>query len=226
MHGKRYNKSKAEIDPKKTYSLAEAVELVKKTANVKFDATVELHFKLGIDPKKGEEQVRGTLVLPNAFGKSKKIIAFVDSNQEKEAKDAGADIVGGEELIAEIAKSGKINFEVAVATPSMMPKLAKVARILGPKGLMPNPKTETVSANIKKIIEELKRGKIAYKNDDGGNIHLAVGKISFESGKLMANAQTAIDAIKKSKPASSKGTYIKTLGFNATMGPSIKLQTA
>ncbi|MEK9158706.1 MAG: 50S ribosomal protein L1, partial [Patescibacteria group bacterium] len=149
MHGKRYNKSKAEIDPKKTYSLAEAVELVKKTANVKFDATVELHFKLGIDPKKGEEQVRGTLVLPNAFGKSKKIIAFVDSNQEKEAKDAGADIVGGEELIAEIAKSGKINFEVAVATPSMMPKLAKVARILGPKGLMPNPKTETVSANIK-----------------------------------------------------------------------------
>jgi len=181
MRSKRYNKSKAEIDPKKTYSLAEAVELIKKTANVKFDATVELHFKLGIDPKKGEEQVRGTLVLPNAFGKSKKIIAFVESNQEKDAKDAGADIVGGEEIIAEIAKHGKIDFEVAVATPSMMPKLAKIAKILGPKGLMPNPKTETVSANIKKVIEELKRGKIAYKNDDGGNIHLAVGKISFES---------------------------------------------
>ncbi len=226
MRSKRYNKSKAEIDAKKTYSLAEAMELVKKTANVKFDATVELHFKLGIDPKKGEEQVRGTMVLPNAFGKSKKIIAFVDSNQEKDAKDAGADIVGGEEIIAEIAKSGKIDFEVAVATPSMMPKLAKIARILGPKGLMPNPKTETVSANIKKIIEELKRGKIAYKNDDGGNIHLAVGKISFENDKLIANAQTAIDAIKKNKPASSKGTYIKTLGLNATMGPSIKLQTA
>lgn len=226
MRSKRYTKSKAEIDSKKTYSLAEAVELVKKTANVKFDATVELHFKLGIDPKKGEEQVRGTLVLPNAFGKSKKIIAFVDSNQEKDAKDAGADIVGGEELIAEIIKSGKIDFEVAVATPVMMPKLAKIARILGPKGLMPNPKTETVSANIKKIIEELKKGKIAYKNDDGGNIHLAVGKVSFENDKLIANAQTAIDAIKKSKPASSKGTYFKNLGLNATMGPSIKLQTA
>jgi len=226
MRSKRYQKIKSSYDIKKTYSLDEAIKIVKKTAGVKFDATVELHLKLGINPKKGEEQVRSTLVLPYSFGKAKKIIAFVETGKEDEAKLAGADIVGGEELIGEIAKTGKIDFEVAIATPTMMPRLAKIAKILGPKGLMPNPKTETVSPNIKKMIEELKKGKLAFKNDDGGNIHIAIGKISFETEKIKANLETVLDAIKKIKPASSKGIYLKTIVLTSTMGPAIKIQAA
>ncbi|HBV58267.1 MAG TPA: 50S ribosomal protein L1 [Candidatus Magasanikbacteria bacterium] len=223
MRSKRYLKFKSVADTKKKYSLAEAVEAVKKTAGVKFDATVEMHVCLGIDPKKGEEQVRGTIVLPHAFGKSKIVAAFVPSGKEDEAKAAGADLVGGEELIEEIAKSNKINFDVAVALPAMMPKLAKIAKILGPKGLMPNPKTETVGPDIKKLVGELKKGKMSFKNDDTGNIHLAVGKISFDSAKLTENAQAALDAIIKGKPISSKGTYLKTVVLTSTMGPAIKL---
>lgn len=224
MKSKRYNKYKAKVDSKKSYSLTEAVEVTKQTAGVKFDATVEMHFHLGIDPKKGEEQVRGTIVFPHAFGKGKKIAAFVESAKEAEAKAAGADLVGGEELIDEIAKSGKMDFAIAIATPAMMPKLAKIARILGPKGLMPNPKTETVTTNLKKTIDELKKGKLAFKNDDSGNVHLAVGKASFDSAKLQENIQVALDIIKKAKPASSKGTYLKTVVLTTTMGPSIKIQ--
>lgn len=224
MRSKRYLKLKKQVDSKKTYPLAEAIELLKKTSGVKFDATVEMHFHLGIDPKKGEEQVRGTMVLPHSFGKGKVIAAFVESGKEAEAKAAGAQLVGGEELIDEIAKSGKMNFEVAVATPSMMPKLAKIARILGPKGLMPNPKTETVTTDLKKTIGELSKGKISFKNDDGGNLHLAVGKVSFDSQKLMENAQVIMKMVKKTKPASSKGAYIKTLVLTSTMGPAIKVQ--
>lgn len=214
---------KSKIDSKKRYSVEEAAELVKQTSGVKFDATIELHLNLGINPKKGEEQVRGTLVLPHAFGKSKKVAAFVESGKEDEARSAGADLVGGEELIAEIAKTSKIDFEVAVATPAMMPKLAKIAKILGPKGLMPNPKTETVGPNIKKMIGELKKGKIAFKNDDGGNIHLAVGKASFPKEKLLENLRLALETIKKAKPASSKGTYLENVVLTSTMGPAIKL---
>lgn len=224
MRSKRYLKLKKQVDNKKAYGLTEAVELLKKTAGVKFDATVEMHFHLGIDPKKGEEQVRGTLVLPHSFGTGKVIAAFVDSGKEAEAKAAGAQLVGGEELIDEIAKTGKMNFEVAIATPSMMPKLAKIARILGPKGLMPNPKTETVTTDLKKTIGELSRGKASFKNDDGGNLHLAVGKVSFDSSKLLENAQLVLDMVRKTKPASSKGTYIKTLVLTSTMGPAIKIQ--
>lgn len=224
MYSKRYNKYKAKVDSKKAYSLAEAVEVAKQTAGVKFDATVELHFRLGIDPKKGEEQVRGTIVFPHAFGKGKKIAAFVEPAKEVDAKAAGAELVGGEELIDEIAKSGKLDFAIAIATPAMMPKLAKIARILGPKGLMPNPKTETVTTNLKKTIDELKKGKLAFKNDDSGNVHLAVGKVSFDSAKLAENIQVALDIIKKAKPASSKGTYLKTVVLTTTMGPSIKVQ--
>jgi large subunit ribosomal protein L1 len=224
MRSQKYLKSKKQIDSKKAYSVDEAIELVKKTSGAKFDATIELHLRLGIDPKKGEEQIRGTIVLPNSFGKSKTVAAFVDAGKEAEAKSAGADLVGSEELIDEIAKTQKINFDVAVATPSMMPKLAKIAKILGPKGLMPNPKTETVGPNIKKIVEELKKGKLAFKNDDGGNIHVAVGKISFEKEKTLANLQAVLDVIKKSKPATSKGTYIKTAVLTSTMSPAVKIQ--
>lgn len=224
MRSQRYQKAKSLVDVKKAYSLEEAVDLVKKSSTVKFDATIELHLHLGIDPKKGEEQIRSTLVFPYPFGQAKKIIAFVEPIKENEAKEAGADIIGSEEIIGEIAKSSKINFDVAVATPSMMPKLAKIAKILGPKGLMPNPKTETVSPQIGKIIRELKKGKLTFKNDDTGNLHLSIGKVSFDKEKLMANLQMALDKIKKNKPNTSKGIFIKRAVLTSSMGPSFKLQ--
>ncbi|MEK7655253.1 MAG: 50S ribosomal protein L1 [Patescibacteria group bacterium] len=223
---KRYSELKKLIDPKKAYSVAEAVDLVKKTSTTKFDGSVEIHLNLGIDPKKGEQQVRITLVMPNSTGKTKKIAAFVPADKEKEATDAGADIVGGEELIAQIATTGKIDFDVAVATPDMMPKMAKVAKVLGPKGLMPNPKTETVSANVKKMIEELKRGKISIKNDATGNIHQTIGKTSLDNEKLAENAKAIIEAIRKAKPASSKGVFIKNAVLTSTMGPAIKVDAS
>jgi len=224
MRSQRYQKAKSLVDSKKAYSLEEAIDLVKKSSTVKFDATLELHLHLGIDPKKGEEQIRSTLVFPNPFGKSKKVIAFVETAKENEAKEAGADIIGSEEIISEIAKTNKINFDIAVATPNMMPKLAKIAKILGPKGLMPNPKTETVSPQIGKIVQELKKGKLAFKNDDTGNLHLPIGKASFDKEKLLANLQIALERIKKSKPNTSKGIFIKRAVLTSTMGPSFKLQ--
>lgn len=223
MRGKRYEEAKKSIDPKKSYALAEAVDIIKNGPKEKFDAGVEVHLKLGIDPTKGEQLVRGTLVLPYGIGKTKKIAAFVEPALEKDAKDAGAEIVGGEDLIKEIKSSEKANFEIAVATPTMMPKLAQIAKILGPRGLMPNPKTETVNPNIKKIIEELKKGKINFKNDDGGNIHQLLGKVSYDKEKLLANLTAFIEAVRKAKPAASKGVYLQTVVLCTTMGPAIKL---
>ncbi|TAL18989.1 50S ribosomal protein L1 [Patescibacteria group bacterium] len=225
-HSQRFQELKKLIDPKKAYPLAEAVELVKKTSAAKFDATVELHCKLGINPTKGEEQVRGTVSLPHGTGKTKKVAAFVGGEKVKDAREAGADLVGGEDLIAEIAKTEKIDFDVAVAAPEMMPKLAKLAKILGPRGLMPNPKTETVGPNVKKMVEELKKGKIAFKNDATGNLHLAIGKVSFAAEKLAANAAAALEAIKKAKPASSKGDYFQNITLTSSMGPGVKAQAA
>jgi len=223
MRGKRYEEAKKFIDPKKSYSPEEALDLIKNGPKEKFDAGVEIHIKLGIDPTKGEQMVRGTLVLPNNIGKTKKIAAFVEPALEKDAKEAGAEVVGGEELIKEIKTSEKINFEIAVATPTMMSKLAQIAKILGPRGLMPNPKTETVNPNIKKIIGELKKGKINFKNDDGGNIHQLLGKVSYDKEKLLANLTAFIEAVKKAKPAAAKGVYIQTAVLCTTMGPGIKI---
>ncbi|MFA5935897.1 MAG: 50S ribosomal protein L1 [Patescibacteria group bacterium] len=223
---KRYNELKKLVDSKKLYSPSEAIELVKKTSTTKFDGSIEVHMNLGIDPKKGEQQVRSTLVMPNSTGKMKKIAAFVPADKEKEAKDAGADIVGGEELLEQIAKTGKVDFEVAVATPDMMPKMAKVAKILGPKGLMPNPKTETVGTNVKKMVEELKRGKVTVKNDATGNVHQVIGKTSQDDAKLQENFIAVVEAIRKMKPASAKGTYIKSLVMTSTMGPAINVDPA
>ncbi|MFH0928712.1 MAG: 50S ribosomal protein L1 [bacterium] len=218
---KRYTETKKLVEKGKIYSPTEAVALAKKIG--KATESLELHAKLGIDPKKGEQQVRGTISLPNASGKSKKIAAFVDGAQEKEAKEAGAELVGGEDLINDIAKTEKIEFEIAVATPAMMPKMAKIAKILGPKGLMPNPKTETVSPNVKKMIEELKKGKIAFKNDDTGNVHVLVGKLTLDDAKLLENLTVALDALKRVKPSSSKGNYLLNLVVKTTMGPGIKI---
>ena len=223
MRGKKYQEAKKLIDPKKSYSPDEALELIKKTSKEKFDAGIEVHIKLGTDPKRGEQQVRGMVVLPHSIGKTKKIAAFVEPSLEKDAKEAGADIIGGEELIKEIKSTGKINFEVAVATPAMMPKLAQIAKILGPKGLMPNPKNETVTPNIKKAIEELKKGKITFKNDDGGNIHQLLGKVSFDKQKLLENFNVFIEAVRKVKPPAAKGVYIQNVTLCSTMGPAIKV---
>ena len=220
---KRMTASAAKLEKNKVYTLDEAIKLVKETAGVKFDASVEIHAKLGIDPKKGEQQIRATVVLPHGTGKSKKIAAFVTSEKEKDAKEAGADLVYGEEDIKKIKDTGKIDFEVAVTTPDMMSKLAAIAKILGPKGLMPNPKTETVGPNIKKIIEELKRGKITFKNDDTSNVHQMIGKVSFSEAQLKDNLVAFLDALKKAKPNSAKGTYIQNLVLCSTMGPAIKI---
>jgi large subunit ribosomal protein L1 len=223
MRGKKYQEAKKLFDPKKSYSPNEAFELIKKISKEKFDAGVEVHIKLGIDPSRGEQSVRGTVVLPHNIGKTKKVAAFVEPAREKEAKEAGADIVGGEELVKEIKSSGKINFDVAVATPTMMPKLAQVAKILGPKGLMPNPKNDTVGPNVKKMIEELKKGKLTFKNDSGGNIHQLLGRVSFDKQKLLENFSIFVEAVRKAKPSTAKGIYIQTAVLCSTMGPAIKI---
>lgn len=222
---KRMKALATKVDKQKVYGWDEAVKLVKETSGVKFDASVEVHANLGIDPKKGEQQIRATATLPHGTGKSKKVAAFVSAEKEKEAKDAGADFVYGEEEIKKIKDTGKIEFDVAVTTPDMMPKLAAIAKVLGPKGLMPNPKTETVSPQIKKMVEELKKGKMTFKNDDTSNIHLSIGKISFSEAQIKENLTAIIDVIKKSKPATAKGTYIKNLILCSSMGPAIRIST-
>lgn len=218
---KRMDKIAPLVDAKKVYSWDEAIKLAKETSGVKFDASVEVHANLGIDPKKGEQQIRATVALPHGTGKSVKIAAFVTPEKEKEAKEAGADFVYGEEDIKRIKDTGKFDFEIAVTTPDMMPKMAAVAKVLGPKGLMPNPKTETVNPNVKKMIEELKKGKVTFKNDDTSNVHVSIGKVSFSEAQLKDNFSAFVEALKRAKPSTSKGTYIKNLVMVTTMGPAI-----
>jgi len=222
---KRMKGLEGKIENGKVYTLEEAIALVKETSTVKFDASVELHARLGIDPKKGDQQIRGTVVLPHGTGKTKTIAAFVGANDEKAAKAAGADFVYNEEDIKKIKTTGKVAFEIAVATPEMMPKLAVAARVLGPKGLMPNPKTDTVGPDIAKLIDELKKGKAAFKNDDTANIHQVVGKVSFSAEQLKENAETLIEALRSAKPASLKGIYMKSLYLTSAMGPSVRVTT-
>lgn len=212
-----------EYDVNKAYSIAEAVELSKKLSKTKFDASMEIHFRLGIDTKKGEQQIRLAVSLPNGTGKTVKVAAFVTPGKEKEARDAGADLVGGEELIAEIKKTEKTDFQVAVAEPAMMKNLAAIAKILGTRGLMPSPKNETVTPDPAKTVRELKKGKVSLKNDDTGNIHVAIGKVSFDTEKLKQNFEVLLEAVRKAKPATSKGIYLKNATLNATMGPGVKI---
>ncbi|MBP6945079.1 50S ribosomal protein L1 [Patescibacteria group bacterium] len=224
--GKRYNELKKLVNPKQLYSPADAVELVKKTSNTKFDSTIEVHINLGIDVKKGEQQVRSTIIFPHSIGKTKRVAAIVAPAKEAEAKEAGADIVGGEDLIAEIAQKGKVDADVVVATPDMMAKMSKVAKVLGPIGLMPNPKTDTVGPNVKKMVEEIKKGKVSFKNDTSANIHQAIAKASLDAAKITENLNILVEAVKKNKPASAKGSYLKSVTLTSTMGPGIRIDPA
>ena len=213
-----------EINKDILYAFDEALALVKANKKAKFDESLEVHVRLGIDPKKGEQQVRSTANLPHGSGKSKKIAVFTASEEmEKEAKTAGADLVGGEELIKKIKTKGTVDFDIAVTTPDMMPKMAQIAKILGPKGLMPSPKNDTVTKDIVKSVKELKGGKVSFKNDETSNIHQIIGKISWDDSKLKENYEALMEAIRKAKPASSKGTYIKAISMCSTMGPGVKV---
>ncbi len=220
--GKKYSAVAEKVEKNKLHTTEEAMALVKETKTAKFDESVEVHIKLAVDPKKGDQQVRGAVVLPHGIGKTAKV-CVITSTKATEAKEAGADFVGGEELIEKI-KLGKMEeVDVIVASPEMMPKLATVAKILGPRGLMPSPKTETVTDKIKEAVEMLKKGKLSFKNDNTGNVHQVIGKVSFETKKLEENYATFIDAIQKARPAGIKGKYMVTISICSTMGPGIKV---
>lgn len=217
--GKKYLAVAQLVEAGKLYSIPEAAELVKKTSTVKFDATVEVSLNLNVDPKAADQQVRGTLVLPHGNGKTKKVLAITDKTEE--AKEAGADYVGGKEMIEKILKEDWFDFDVIVATPNMMGEIGKAARTLGPKGLMPNPKAGTVSPDIGKAIKEIKAGKIQYRVDKEGNMHVSIAKVSFDAEKIADNLKLLCETIVKVKPAAVKGTYIKNAVLHTTMGPAI-----
>ncbi len=221
---KRMKAAAEKYNPQQSYPLAEAVELAKTVAPVKFDAAVELHVRLGIDASKGEQNVRATVSLPHGSGKSVRVVAFVTPAQEAEAKAAGADVVGGQELIDEIKGGGKFTADVVVASPDMMRSMAVIAKTLGQRGLMPNPKSGTVTADVGKAVAELKAGRVAFKNDDGANVHLAVGRVSFPAESLVENIEAAMSAIRAAKPVGVKGTYLLGAYLASTMGPGIKLK--
>jgi large subunit ribosomal protein L1 len=218
--GKRLEKVSKLVDKNKVYTVEEAVSLVKETAKAKFDETVEVHIRLGIDPKQSDQIVRGTVSLPHGIGRTRKVAVLVKGEKQKEAQTAGADIVGSDDLIEEISK-GKLDFDVLVATPDIMKDLSKVAKVLGPKGLMPSPKAGTVTFEIGKTVAELKTGRVEYKNDSFGIIHVPVGKVSFDKEKLVGNIKALVEVVIKAKPSSSKGQYMKSISISSTMGPGI-----
>ncbi|HVP56672.1 MAG TPA: 50S ribosomal protein L1 [bacterium] len=223
--GKRYTTAREKIDPAKAYTLDEAVKLLKEATHAKFDESVDFVARLGIDPKKSEQQIRGTVVLPHGTGKSLKVLVLTRGEKEKEATDAGADHVGSAEFIDKI-KEGWTDFDVAIATPDMMPEVGKLGKILGPRGLMPNPKSGTVTFDVAKAVKEAKAGKVEYRVDKAGNVHLAVGKVSFPGEHILANARMVLGEIMRTKPSSAKGQYIKSLTLSSTMGPGIKIDHA
>ena len=224
FRGKKYKKVAEALDRNKAYGLAEAIEILKKS-EVKFDQTVEIHFNLGVDPKHSDQVVRGTVVLPHGTGRQVRVLVFCKDNNLEVAKNAGADYAGGADLVQKI-QEGWLDFDAVVATPDMMPVISKVARVLGPRGMMPSPKAGTVTVNVAQTVKELKAGKISYRVDKGANVHAPVGKLSFTVDQLAENAQSVIDSVVKNKPQSSKGTYIKSLTLTATMAPGIKLDMA
>lgn len=219
--GKRYQEAAKLVDSSKSYEAKEALEIIEKMPKTKFDQTIELHVKLGVDSKHADQQVRGTVVLPNGTGKTQKVLVFAKGDKAKEAEEAGADFVGAEELVPKIEKENWFDYDVIVATPDMMGVIGRLGKILGPKGLMPNPKSGTVTMDVKKAIAEIKSGKVEYRLDKTNIIHLGFGKLSFGTEKLLENYTTIIDAIIKAKPAAAKGQYIKSVSISTTMGPGL-----
>jgi large subunit ribosomal protein L1 len=220
--GKKYVEALKLVDRSKAYPVQEAIELVKKTSYAKFDATVEAAFRLGVDPKKADQQIRGAVVLPNGTGKTQRVLVFAKGEKLKEAEAAGADYVGDTDYINKI-QQGWFDFDVIVATPDMMGEVGKLGRILGPRGLMPNPKTGTVTFDVAKAVQDIKAGKVEYRVDKAGNIHAPIGKTSFETEKLVENLTTLFETLVKAKPSTAKGTYMKNISVTSTMGPGVKI---
>ena len=220
---KRYVSNLEKLDKNKAYSAIEAVKLVKETSNAKFDSTIEVAMNLNLDTKKNDQQLRGAVVLPNGTGKTKRILVLAKGDQAKAAKEAGADFVGDADMIQKIEKESWFDYDVIIATPEMMPMLGKIGKLLGPKGLMPNPKTGTVTMDTAKAIEETKKGKVNYRTDSFGNVHGIVGKASFDDAKLVENLKAFVEAIMKVKPSTVKGTYVKNVSISSTMGPGVKI---
>ncbi len=224
--GKRYVESAKLVDRANLYDVNEAVSILKKTASAKFDETIEAHIRLGVDGRHADQQVRGAVVLPHGTGKNVRVLVFAKGDKLAEAEAAGANYVGGEELIPRIQKEGWLDFDVVVATPDMMGVVGRLGRVLGPKGLMPNPKAGTVTMDVTKAIKDIKAGKVEYRLDKSNIIHVPIGKASFDEEKLADNFHTLIGAINKAKPAAAKGQYLKSVVVTSTMGPGIKLNTA
>ncbi|MBM0067843.1 50S ribosomal protein L1 [Alkalicoccobacillus gibsonii] len=223
--GKKYQEALKLVDKDTSYSPVEAIELVKKTATAKFDESVEVAVRLGVDPKKADQQIRGAVVLPNGTGKTQRVLVFAKGEKAKEAEAAGADYVGEEDFINKI-NQGWFEFDVIVATPDMMAQVGKLGRVLGPKGLMPNPKTGTVTFDVTKAVNEIKAGKVEYRVEKSGNVHVPIGKVSFEDDKLVENFKTIIDTLLKAKPSAAKGTYMRNVSIASTMGPGIRVNVS
>jgi large subunit ribosomal protein L1 len=223
--GKHYQSARKQVEARE-YQLEEAVPLLKKIKFAKFDETVEVHMRLGVDPKHADQMVRGTVVMPNGLGKLKKVLVVASGDKQKEAQDAGADFVGGEDLVNKIQSESWTAFDAMIATPDMMRSVGKLGKILGPRGLMPNPKTGTVTQNVAQAVKEVKAGKVEFRVDKTGIIHAPVGKMSFEAGKLVENAATLITAVIKAKPAVAKGKYVRSATLCSTMSPGVAIDTA
>ena len=221
--GKKYVEASNKVEKNKTYGVEEAVKLVKETSITKFDSSVEVAMNLNIDTKKSDQQLRGAIVLPNGTGKEKKVLVIAKGDNAKAAKEAGADYVGDTDMLEKIEKENWLDFDVMIATPDMMPLLGKLGKVLGPKGLMPNPKTGTVTTDVKKAVSDVKKGRVEYKTDSYGNVHALVGKASFTEEALMENIKAFVAVILKSKPSVVKGVYVKNVALSTTMGPGIKL---
>ena len=221
--GKRYEEALKKVEKQKLYTKEEAIKLVKETSYANFDASVEVAMNLNLDTKKADQQLRGAVVLPNGTGKTKRVLVLAKGEAAKAAKEAGADYVGDTDMIEKIQKENWFEFDSLIATPDMMPQLGKIGRILGPKGLMPNPKTGTVTMDTKKAVEEVKKGRVEYRTDSYGNVHALIGKVSFDDEKLIENLKTFVNLIIKSKPSVVKGAYVKNISVSSTMGPGIKI---
>lgn len=220
---KRYASVASKVEKNKVYSVSEAVKLVKELSNTKFDETIEVAMNMNLDTKKADQQLRGAIVLPNGTGKSQTVLVLAKGDQAKAAKEAGADYVGDVDMIEKIEKESWFDYDVIIATPEMMPMLGKIGKILGPKGLMPNPKTGTVTTDVAKAVSDTKKGKVEYRTDSFGNIHGIIGKVSFDESQLVENLNTFVNAILKIKPATVKGNYVKNISISSTMGPGVKI---